>query len=167
VSALAELPNVFDDAWEEDPHPVSGWLSNGRMLVPRGHALGMSLYELPPGQTQSPYHFHHGNDELLLVLGGRPTLRTPDGERELQPGDVAHFPRGPAGAHQVWNATDEPARYVIASTKASPEVCEYPDSGKLLAMSLLESQRGERLWSVHRLDDSVDYIDREAPKLLA
>jgi uncharacterized cupin superfamily protein len=151
--------NVFVDEWEEDPEPVAGWLSNARQLVEPGHGLGMSLYELPPGQTQSPYHFHHGNDELLLVLRGRPTLRTPEGERELEPGDVVHFPSGPAGAHQVWNARAEPARYVVASTKASPDVCEYPDSGKLLAMS-----RSARLWTVHRLADAVDYIEGEQPK---
>lgn len=48
--------------------------------------LAMSVYELLPGQTQCPYHFHHGNDELLVVLRGTPTLRTPEGERELRPG---------------------------------------------------------------------------------
>jgi uncharacterized cupin superfamily protein len=160
--------NVFADDWGDDPwEPREGWIQKYRQLVPPGHGLGMSLYELPPGQTQSPYHFHHGNDELLIVLRGRPTLRTPDGERRLEPGDLVHFPTGPAGAHQVWNDTDEPTRHVVASTKSSPEICEYPDSDKLLAMSRGESQRGERLWSVHRLDDSVDYMESEAPKLLA
>ena len=124
----------------------------------------MSVWELEAGQTQVPYHFHHGSDELILVLRGRPTLRTPEGERELEPGDFVHFPKGPAGAHQVVNRTDEPALYVVGSSNVSPEVCEYPDSGKLLAMSRAESQRGNRLWTVHRLDNELDYMDGEEPR---
>jgi uncharacterized cupin superfamily protein len=156
--------NVFADEWEEPFPPIEGWRSNVRRLVPPGNDLGMSLYEVLPGQTQCPYHFHHGNDELLLVLHGRPTLRTPEGERELERGDFVHFPKGPAGAHQVINRSDEPARYIVGSSKASPEVCEYPDSGKLALFSRLESQRGQPLWTVHRLDDEVDYFDGEEPR---
>jgi uncharacterized cupin superfamily protein len=124
----------------------------------------MSVIELLPGQTQCPYHFHHGNEELILVLRGRPTLRTPDGEQELEPGDVIHFPRGPAGAHQVVNRSGETARYVVADTKVSPELVEYPDSGKFAAMARTESQRGGPIWTVHRLDGEVDFFDDEEPR---
>jgi uncharacterized cupin superfamily protein len=157
------MSNVFADDWEDLYPQIEGWRSNVKRLVPRGHTLGLSVYELLPGQTQCPYHFHHGNEELILVLRGRPTLRTPDGERELAAGDVVHFPTGAGGAHHVFNRTDEPARYVIADAKVSPEIIEYPDSGKLASMALGESQRGERLWTIHRLDDSVDYFDGEQP----
>ena len=156
--------NVFADEWEEPFPPIEGWRSNVRRLVPPGNDLGMSLYEVLPGQTQCPYHFHHGNDELLLVLHGRPTLRTPEGERELERGDFVHFPKGPAGAHQVINRSDEPARYIVGSSKASPEVCEYPDSGKVAAASREASTRRERLLTVHRFDDEVDYFDGEEPR---
>jgi uncharacterized cupin superfamily protein len=162
---VSDLPNVFADEWQEIYPPLEGWRSNARRLVPPGHKLGMSLFELLPGQTQCPYHFHHGNEELLLVLIGQPTLRTPDGERELEPGDVVHFPTGPMGAHHVLNRTDEPVRYVIADTKVTPEVVEYPDSGKLVAMARTESQRGDALWTCHRLDDEVDYFDGERPRV--
>jgi uncharacterized cupin superfamily protein len=161
---MSEVRNAFADAWEELYPPTEGWRSNVRRLVPRGHTLGMSVFELLPGQTQCPYHFHHGNEELILVLRGRPTLRTPEGERELEPGDVVHFPTGPEGAHHVLNRTEEPARYVIVDTKVSPEIVEYPDSGKLAAMSRGESQRGAPLWTIHRLDDVVDYFEGEAPQ---
>jgi uncharacterized cupin superfamily protein len=157
-------PNVFADEWEDLFPPIEGWRSKVKRLVAPGNDLGMSLYELQPKQTQCPYHFQHGSDELILVLRGQPTLRTPDGERELQAGDVVHFPKGPAGAHQVVNRSDEPALYVIASSNVSPEVVEYPDSGKIAAMSRAESQRGERLWTMHRLDDAVDYMDGESPR---
>jgi uncharacterized cupin superfamily protein len=153
--------NVFDEEWDETPYPTPpGWEQRTKALVPRGHALSLRLYELPPGQTQVLYHFHHGNVEAVVVLRGQPTVRTPEGERLLEPGEVVLFPAGPEGAHQVFNAGDEPARYLIAATHTSPEVVEYPDSGKVLALSQLGP-----LWSMHRRDDAVDYFDGEQPRL--
>lgn len=93
--------------------------------------IGGSLYEIDPGKKLWPYHLHHGNEEWLIVLRGRPTLRTPDGERELVEGDVVCFPAGPAGAHAVRNDTREPVRILIASTLNAPSVVVYPDSDKL------------------------------------
>jgi uncharacterized cupin superfamily protein len=156
--------NVFSDEWDDPYPPVDGWRSHSKRLVGPGNSLGMSLYELEPAQTQCPYHFHHGADELILVLSGRPTLRTPEGEHELEAGDVVHFPKGPAGAHQVINQTEEPVRYVLASSTVTPEIVEYPDSGKVAAMARGESQRGHPLWTMHRLDDGVDYLDGEQPR---
>jgi uncharacterized cupin superfamily protein len=132
--------------------------------LPRGERLGASVYEVPPGDAQVPYHFHHGMEELLVVLRGRPTLRTPEGERTLEEGEVVHFPVGPDGAHQVINRTDEPLRYLFISTQVTPEVVEYPDSGKVGVMAKTGSQRGERLVSIHRLDDAVDYFEGESPR---
>jgi uncharacterized cupin superfamily protein len=155
--------NVFADDWDEGYPPTPGWQQRTRRLVPSGRDLGMSLYELPPGQTQSLYHFHHGSEELILVLRGTPTLRTPEGQRVLAPGDAVFFPRGPDGAHQVTNRGAEPARYVVAASHVSPEVVEYPDSGKLAAMSRGKSQGGRPLWTMHRLADAVDYFEGESP----
>ena len=153
--------NVFDEEWDETPYPTPpGWEQRTKALLPPGHALGMRLYELPPRQTQVLYHFHHGNEEAVLVLRGQPTVRTPAGERVLEPGEVVFFPAGPDGAHQLFNASDEPARYLIAAHHASPEVVEYPDSGKVLALSKLGP-----LWSMHRRADTVDYFDGEEPRL--
>ena len=92
--------------------------------------LGASLYELPPGESTWPYHYEHGAEEWLIVVAGRPTLRTPDGERQLEPGDVAAFPLGPAGGHKVANPTDETVRVVILSSKTPIAVVAYPDSNK-------------------------------------
>ena len=161
---MTDVRNAFEDEWEDIYPPIEGWRSNVRRLVPPGNTLGMSVYELLPHQTQCPYHFHHGNEELILVLRGRPTLRIPAAERELEPGDVVHFPRGAAGAHNVVNRTDEPVRYVVADAKVTPEIVEYPESGKLAAMARTESQHGSALWSVHRLGDEVDFFDGEEPK---
>lgn len=150
--------NVFADDWDETPYPTPpGWEQRTKALIPGGHGMGMRMYELPPGQRQAAYHFHHGNDEVLICLRGRPTVRTPEGERELEPGDVVFFPTGPDGAHAVYNRGEEPARYVIAARHESPEVVEYPDSGKLVAMS-----RNPPLWSIHRKADTADYFDGES-----
>ncbi len=151
--------NVYGDDWGEQPyHAPPGWEQRVTRLLPSGGGLGMSLYELLPGQTQVAYHFHHGNEEAPVVLRGQPTLRTPEGERELEPGEVAFFPRGREGAHQVVDRSGEPARYLIAASHVSPEVVQHVDSGKVLAMS----QDG--LWTVHRLADAVDYFEGEEPR---
>jgi uncharacterized cupin superfamily protein len=97
-----------------------------------GELLGATLYETPPGEKLWPYHWEAGCEEFLVVVTGRPTLRTPAGERELAPGDVVHFPEGEPGAHNLRNDTAEPFRVLIASTKSPLNVCGYPDSGKLL-----------------------------------
>ena len=80
--------NVFDDAWDETPYPTPpGWEQRTKALLPSGNTLGMRLYELPPAQTQVLYHFHHGNEEAVVVLSGTPTVRTPEGERALAAGE--------------------------------------------------------------------------------
>jgi uncharacterized cupin superfamily protein len=101
------------------------------------------------------YHFHHGSEELLIVLLGRPTLRTPDGERQLAEGEVVHFPTGPDGAHGLRNDTDEAVRYVVAGIRTSPEVAEYPDTKQITAQARTGSQTGERLWLVHDLGEEA------------
>ncbi len=74
------------------------------------------------------FHFHHGAEELLVVLRGRPTLRTLAGERQLEEGAVVHFPLGPDGAHEIRNDTDEPVRYLVAGTSRVPGGRRVPRS---------------------------------------
>jgi uncharacterized cupin superfamily protein len=76
-----------------------------------------------------------------------------DGDRQLEEGEVVHFPPGRDGAHGLRNDTDEPVRYVMAGTRVSPEVVEYPDLGKLTAQSRLPDQKGDRLFVIHDLAD--------------
>jgi uncharacterized cupin superfamily protein len=119
--------------------------------------LGGSLYELAPGQATWPYHYEQGCEEWLLVVSGRPTLRTPDGERVLEPGDVAVFPEGPTGAHKVTNASDAPARVLILSSKSPLAVVHYPDSNKLGIWSQSEGYQ-----AMLPTEHTVDYWDGEA-----
>lgn len=92
--------------------------------------MGMTVYELPPGQAVCPYHFEWTDEEWLVVLAGNPTLRTPEGERVLEPGDAVCFAVGPDGAHLV-RANDETARVALMSTKNPVGFAEYPDSDKV------------------------------------
>jgi len=140
--------NVFDDDWGDQGEDWSGGGGRSKRLVPSGPDLGASLYELDPGNF-NVFHFHHGAEELLVVLRGRPTLKSQDGERVLAEGEVVHFPRGPAGAHGVRNDTDEPARYLVAGIRVMPEVVEYPDLKQITAQATTGSQTGDRLWLVH------------------
>ena len=92
---------------------------------------GMSVYELPPGQAVCPYHYEYAEEEWLVVLEGRPTIRTATGSEQLEPFDVAFFARGPEGAHQVRNDGDEPARVAMWSEVVVPTATVYPDSDKI------------------------------------
>ena len=89
--------------------------------------IGGTLYELADDQQTFPYHFHHGVEEWLYVVRGSPTLRTPDGERTLGPGDVLCFRSGADGAHSVRG----PGRVLIMSANRAPSIAVYPDSDKL------------------------------------
>ena len=115
-------------------------------------ALGLSVYDLPPGQSAFPYHYELGREEWLLVLTGRPTLRDPDGEYELEPGDLVVFPEGEEGAHKVTNNGEDVVRIAMISNTDEPSVAFYPDSDKV------------GVWPVgklFRLADEVDYFDGE------
>jgi uncharacterized cupin superfamily protein len=144
--------NVFDDDWGEQPEDWSGGGGRSKRLVASGPQLGASVYELGPGNF-NVFHFHHGSEELLIVVRGRPTLRTSEGERVLDEGEAVHFPAGPNGAHGVRNDTEEVVRYVVAGIRVTPEVVEYPDTRQITAQARTESQTGERLWFVHDLKD--------------
>jgi uncharacterized cupin superfamily protein len=126
--------NIWDDEWGEQGEDWSGGGGLGKRLVSGGPMLGASLYELGPGNFNI-YHAHHGSEELLFVLRGRPTLRTPGGERVLEEGEVVHFPTGADGAHGIRNDTGEPVRYVMAGIRVSPELVEYPDLKKVTGQS--------------------------------
>jgi uncharacterized cupin superfamily protein len=139
--------NIFRDDWDEGEDWSGGGARSKRLVGPEVQ-LGATVYELGPANFAA-YHFHHGSEELLIVLNGRPTLKTSEGERQLAEGEVVHFPTGPDGAHGVRNDTDEPVRYVVAGIRVAPEVVEYPELKQITAQGRAPSQTGERLWLVH------------------
>jgi uncharacterized cupin superfamily protein len=125
--------NIADPKFTYDPGDPEGYKGAMFRLGPKLGAkdTGTSVYELPPGQALCPYHYEYGEEEWMLVLKGRPVLRTPDGTEEMAPMDIAFFPKGPAGAHQVINQTDEPVRFLMWSTIVLPTATAYPDSDKV------------------------------------
>ena len=122
--------------------------------------LGLSLWEVPPGEAAYPYHWHHREEELLIVLAGRPSLRTPEGWRELEEGEVVCFLVGEGGAHQVANRTEEPVRFLAISTQ-DPDIVLYPDSGKVGVFA--RRPQGGGLRASFKMDDAVDYYEGETP----
>jgi uncharacterized cupin superfamily protein len=149
---VAETPNVWSDEWQFESDEE--WAASRSTRLPRGEKIGATLYEIAPRTTGGNYHFHHGAEELLVVLRGAPTLRTPEGERALEEGDVVHFSVGPEGAHQLINRTSEPIRYLMLSNRPSPESVEYPDTRQVSVMALTESQFGRPLWDIRTLEES-------------
>jgi uncharacterized cupin superfamily protein len=114
----------------EDPDGFrAGMLRLGKELG--ASRTGTSLYELPPGQSICPYHYEYPEEEWLIVLHGRPTLRHPEGVEQLEPWDIVFFPAGPDGAHAVRNDTAETVRVLMYSTVSYPAVSVYPDSDKV------------------------------------
>ena len=121
-----------------------------------GTTMAGGYYVVPPGQANCPYHYE-SDEEWLLVLEGRLTVRHPEGEDELGPGDLVCFPAGPDGAHKLTNNGDEDVRMLIVSTANLPAVAVYPDSDKI------------GLWTPGRVDNimvrresGVGYYDGEA-----
>jgi uncharacterized cupin superfamily protein len=158
------MANLFEPDFEESSEePGFSWR---RALLARkagAERLGASLFELPPGEALFPLHYHLGNEELLVVIEGAPSLRTLDGERELERGEVVAFPRGEEGAHQVVNRSDAEARVLLLSEMNAPEVVVRPESGKLSALGRPPGDRGEGIHRVFHERDEAPFWEGEEP----
>ena len=116
--------------------------------------MGASFDVLAPGKRGCPYHLHHAQEEMFIILEGSGTLRVAGEMLALKAGDVVFVPPGPEYPHQIINTSDAPMKYLSISTKESPEVCEYPDSNKTLAY-------GASFGRMSRLDTDLDYWEGE------
>jgi uncharacterized cupin superfamily protein len=150
--------NIAAPDFEFDPSDPEGFRAGMARLgrITGSKVTGISVYELPPGQAICPYHYEYGEEEWLIVLSGRPSLRTPEGTQELSPWDVAFFPPGPDGAHAVRNETSDSVRVLMFSNILVPGASVYPDSDKI------------GIWTGNKADDvlvhrssGVDYYDGE------
>ena len=109
--------------------------------ISRSKYLHFDIKSLFPGKFSYPYHFHRNAEELFIILKGEATLRSPQEYKTISKGDIIFFEEGPSGTHQIYNHSDEQFVYIDIRTKASIDVCEYPDSGKiniLPAMDIFE-----------------------------
>jgi len=160
------MANLFEPEWDgSGERPGFSYRRAKLGNQAGGERLGASVFEIPPGQATFPYHAHFGNEELLIVVEGSPSLRTPDGWRELEPGEVVSFRVGPEGAHQVMNRGEQPARVLVVSEMNAPDVSLYPDSGKVLAATRPPGGSGgaDDIFEAFRLDDGADYWEGEEP----
>ncbi len=121
--------------------------------------LGASIDVVAPGMRSCPYHLHHAQEEMFIVLEGQGTLRVAGEMLPLRAGDIAFIPPGPDYPHQIINTSAAPLKYLSISTRDTPEICEYPDSGKYLAWS--GRGDGPGFDAMHRSGDNLDYWDGE------
>jgi uncharacterized cupin superfamily protein len=147
----------FDDVEENGLYTSSrGQISNHI----GAKKLGYNLTVLPPGKAQCPYHCHHGEEEMFLILEGEGELRFGNQRYAIRKHDVIACPTGGAEvAHQIVNTGTATMRYLSLSTKVELEVCEYPDSQKILVSA--RDQGRASLRKLFRAENSVDYYDRE------
>jgi uncharacterized cupin superfamily protein len=156
--------NETDLEWTETERSSTRFRRKKLAAAAGDDGLGASLYELPPGASSWPYHYHAGNAEAIYVLAGTGRLRTPDGDHRVDPGDYCAFPADPTGAHRLRNDGDDPLRYLAVSTMRDPDVTVYPDSDKIgVYAGSPPGGEGEREVSgYYRRDDDVDYWTDES-----
>jgi uncharacterized cupin superfamily protein len=114
--------------------------------------LGAGYDILAPGQRGCPYHLHHAQEEMFVILEGAGHLRVAGEQVAIRAGDVITVPPGPDYPHQIVNTGTVPMRYLSISTQERPEVCEYPDSDKIAVLGAGQ---------VHRRAAALDYWDGE------
>jgi uncharacterized cupin superfamily protein len=150
--------NIFDTACEYDAEDPDGYRAGAHRIGPEldGARLGATVYELPPGQALCPYHYET-EEEWLLLMQGELTVRTPDGETVLRPGDVTAFPTGPAGAHKTTNNGSETVRLLMWSNVDPSGYCVYPDSDKITYWAPGERKR------IHRGAEATYYEGEPLP----
>lgn len=122
--------------------------------------IGLSVDIVAPGKRACPYHFHYAQEEVFVILEGKGSLRVADEWLPLKPGDVVFIPPGPDYPHQIVNDSDASLKYLSISTKDSPEIVEYPDSGKYLVSATRDGDP-YGFARMHRESDDLDYWDGE------
>jgi uncharacterized cupin superfamily protein len=155
------VTNVFDPRFDE-PRERDGFRCLRARLGRQAGSerIGASLFAVPPGEAAYPYHWHLGEEEMVVVLEGSPLLRTPSGERRLERGELVSFLRGEGGAHQIVNDTDHEIRFLALSEQGDPDIVMYPDSGKLGAFE--RRPQGGGLYKLFKVDDEVGYWEGES-----
>jgi uncharacterized cupin superfamily protein len=153
----------LDEITEFDDVEENGIYTSRRALFSErigARDLGYNLTVLPPGKVQCPFHVHHGEEEMFLILEGEGELRFGDRRHPIRKHDVIACPTGgPEVAHQIINTGTTDLRYLALSTLVDVEVCEYPDSQKVSAVTGRRGEPGVR--KIFRAETNVDYYDRE------
>lgn len=132
--------------------------------------LGYNISAVAPGKAAYPFHAHRINEEMFFVLQGVGELRLGEDIYSIRQGDIiACPPGGPETAHQIRNTGTEELRYLAVSTYLSPEICEYPDSGKFGVYAVLPpAQDGtpQYFYFMGRQNMALDYWAGEGHELV-
>lgn len=118
--------------------------------------LGAGFDIVPPGRQSCPYHFHHAQEEMFVILEGEGALRVAGERVPVRAGDVITIPAGSEYPHHLLNTGSADLKYLSISTMQRPEVCEYPDSGKI---GTYPADRGRRFMAQRAgdADQGLDY----------
>lgn len=135
-----------------------------KYFAPVGEKIGAQKLSygfaiIPPGKKMCPFHNHRINEELFIIIEGEGLLRFGDETYSVKAFDVIACPPGDRRfAHQIINNTDHDLKYFCLSTNEPYDICEYPDSDKILAMDKRDAQP---LRFIARASSAVDYFDGE------
>jgi uncharacterized cupin superfamily protein len=152
------MAKIFNDKnisfkQRQSPVPEFAWHTSERLAeLAQSKHLVFDIRSLDPDKFSYPYHFHRSVEEIFVILTGKAMLRTPVGFEEVSEGDVIFFEMGPGGAHQLYNHTEAPCKYLDLRTNHGIDVCEYPDSGKINILPYQE---------IYRANEQVDYYEGE------
>jgi uncharacterized cupin superfamily protein len=102
------------------------------VIAKKDNQCTVAFMEIPPGKSPYPRHYHFGITEVFYIISGEGRLETPEGDKFITAGDVIVFPPGEAGAHKIWNTSENDVlRYIDFDTTAINDLICYPDSGKI------------------------------------
>jgi uncharacterized cupin superfamily protein len=153
---MATILKCEDRNFQEDPNKIENFKlfsdvsRKKKGLNPKN--LNFDLRLLNPGQYSAPYHSHRFAEELFMIISGSLTLRTPNGLDIVSSGDLVFFEMGDSGAHQFYNHTSEPCTYLDIRSFVGFDICDYPDSGKILIAPSLE---------IFKKEDQAKYFEGE------
>jgi uncharacterized cupin superfamily protein len=93
--------------------------------------LGYNLTAIAPGKRAFPFHNHRCNEEMFFVVEGEGEVRIGEAVFSIRKGDIIACPAGAKEkAHQIINTGSVELKFLAVSTRLSPDIVEYPDSGK-------------------------------------
>ena len=127
-------------------------------------SLGCSYYEVAPGKTAFPFHFHCANEEGVYILEGTGEARIGNDKITVGPGDYMAYPAGPEYAHSLKNTGTSTLKYLCLSTLITTEVVGYPDSKKIAAAGLYDPLKGimsSKVMLLVKEQAPVDYYEGE------
>ncbi|MGC6389540.1 cupin domain-containing protein [Ewingella sp. S1.OA.A_B6] len=154
---IKNINEIDTENFERPPlyESKGGSLTSGTLA----QKLGASVDTLPPGKRNAPYHFHHVQEEMFVVLKGTGTVRIADQMVAIKEGDVICIPPGKQYPHQIINTSESLLTYMSISTMETPEICEYPDSNKYLVKSVNDEIGTLRVIDFH--GKNIDYWEGE------